>query len=195
MDFHSDFEPLRVKTSEIGLKGHEVSLTLSPIAFNSLIAEKDNDFSFEQLEPVGIFARLEPTLDAGYTLRIRAQAKVQTACVRCLEHLIYPINLDCFLRMLPENQDHTGNSGLESFVEIGEIEDLNEFSVGYYQGNVIDVGLIMREQFFHLCPDYPRCNDAQAEPKRTCAMEAVFDKLTMPKEEENPFVRFFKNKN
>lgn len=194
LDFHRDFEPLRIKTSEIGLKGHEVSLTLSETAFNSLIAETKSDFSFEALSPVALFARLEPTLDAGYTLTVRAKALVKTACVRCLEPLTYPIDLGCSLRMLPEIKEHENDSGLESFIEIGEIESPNDYSVGYYQNNVIDIGLIIREQFFYLCPDYPRCNDAQAEPKRTCAMEAVFEKQAIPKE-ENPFVRFFKNKN
>jgi len=85
--------------------------------------------------------------------RFRLTGQVQTvlelSCSRCLEPFLWPVDAHFDLVYHP----HSANVG-EGELEVEE-EDL---STAFYQQHEIDLGLLMREQFYLALPMKPLCS-------------------------------------
>ena len=81
----------------------------------------------------------------------RVRTMLELTCGRCLDPFALPVDAAFDLRYLP----HSRNTG-EGEIEI-EDEDL---TTAYYQDDEIDLGQLMREQFYLSLPMKPLCSDA-----------------------------------
>ena len=75
---------------------------------------------------------------------------LELPCSRCLEPFIWPIDAQFDLRYQP----HTLNTG-EGEREIEE----DDLSTAFYENDEIDLGQLMREQFYLSLPMKPLCRD------------------------------------
>jgi uncharacterized protein len=80
----------------------------------------------------------------------RVTGELELACSRCLEPFRVPVDAPFDLRYLP----HAQNSG-EGEQEIEE-DDLN---TAFYHDDVLDLGDLIREQFYLALPMKPLCRD------------------------------------
>jgi uncharacterized protein len=80
----------------------------------------------------------------------RLQTTLECACSRCLETFTVPVDTKLDVLFLPST-DNTG--GQED--EVGE-EDLG---VSFYKDDQIDLGEVMREQFYLALPMKPLCRE------------------------------------
>jgi len=78
------------------------------------------------------------------------QTELELPCSRCLEPFTWPIDTAFVLRYQP----HTQNAG-ESEREIEE----DDLSTAFYENDEIDLGQLMREQFYLSLPMKPLCRD------------------------------------
>ena len=78
----------------------------------------------------------------------RVKATLELDCSRCLEPFVMPVDTPFDLLLLPAAE----NAG-EGEREVAE-EDLG---VSYYRDDVIDLGEVMREQFYLALPMKPLC--------------------------------------
>jgi uncharacterized protein len=83
-----------------------------------------------------------------YRLVGRVTGQLQLACSRCAEAFAFPVDAEFDLTYLPQ----TRNTG-EGEVEVAE-EDLG---VAFYEDEEIDLGQLMREQFYLAMPMKPLC--------------------------------------
>jgi uncharacterized protein len=81
----------------------------------------------------------------------RVSTAIELACGRCLERFTLDVEESFDVRYLP----HQENAG-EGEVEI-EDDDLN---AAYYRDDVIDLGQLIREQFYLVLPMKPLCSEA-----------------------------------
>jgi uncharacterized protein len=86
--------------------------------------------------------------------RFRLVGRVQTTlaqpCSRCLEMFEWPVDATFDLRYQPRS---TAPAGAEREV------DEDDFSTAFYDDDVIDLGQLMREQFYLLLPMKPLCSE------------------------------------
>lgn len=80
----------------------------------------------------------------------RVAASLELACSRCAESFAWPVNAEFDLTYLPQS----ANAG-EGELEVAE-EDLG---VAYYDEETIDLGQLMREQFYLAMPMKPLCSE------------------------------------
>ena len=80
----------------------------------------------------------------------RAASVLELTCSRCVEAYRWPVAADFDLLYLPE-ADNTGEGDLEV-----QDEDLN---VAFYRAETIDLGQMVREQFYLAVPMKPLCAD------------------------------------
>ena len=78
------------------------------------------------------------------------QTTLECTCSRCLEPFTVPVNTKLDVRFLPST-DNTG--GQEREVE-GE-----DLGVSFYKDDQIDLGEVMREQFYLALPMKPLCRE------------------------------------
>lgn len=81
----------------------------------------------------------------------RLQSTLSLACGRCLEDIALPVDLPFDLLYLP----HTHNAG-EGEVEV-EDDDL---TTAFYEGEQIDLGQLVLEQFYLAVPMKPLCRES-----------------------------------
>lgn len=81
----------------------------------------------------------------------RVQTTLELPCSRCLEPFTAPVDQTFDLRYQP----HTINTG-EGEREIEE----DDLTTAFYENDEIDLGQLMREQFFLSLPMKPLCGDA-----------------------------------
>ena len=89
--------------------------------------------------------------NAQFHLTGRVQTSLELPCSRCLEPLTVPVDLPFDLRYQP----HTANAG-EGEREIEE----DDLSTAFYENDEIDLGQLMREQFYLALPMKPLCSEA-----------------------------------
>lgn len=80
----------------------------------------------------------------------RVQATLALACGRCLEEYALPVNASFDVLYLP----HAENTG-EGEVEVEE----DDLTTAYYRDEQIDLGQLIREQFYLAIPMKPLCRD------------------------------------
>jgi len=76
---------------------------------------------------------------------------LELGCSRCLEAFTLPVNAAFDLRYLPE-----GTAATDADTEDGELAD-EDTSAAYYRDDEIDLGDLMREQFYLALPMKPLC--------------------------------------
>jgi uncharacterized protein len=81
----------------------------------------------------------------------RVQTTLELACGRCLEPYTLPVDQTFDLRYQP----HAENTG-EGEREIEE----DDLTTAFYENDEIDLGHLMREQFYLALPMKPLCSDA-----------------------------------
>ncbi len=86
-----------------------------------------------------------------FRLAGRVQTAIELPCSRCLESLTAPVDLPFDLRYQP----HSVNTG-EGEREIEE----DDLTTAFYENDEIDLGQLMREQFFLALPMKPLCSGA-----------------------------------
>ena len=80
----------------------------------------------------------------------RVKTRLELPCSRCLEPFTTPVEAAFDLRYVPQSL----NAGLDE----REIEE-DDLSTAYYENDEIDLGQLMREQFFLALPMKPLCRD------------------------------------
>jgi len=87
---------------------------------------------------------------AGQEVRLegRAAARLELACSRCLEPFAWPVDAAFRLRYLPQS----ANRGAEE-----QEVDETALEVAFYEGDGIDLGQLLREQFYLALPMKPLC--------------------------------------
>ena len=86
-----------------------------------------------------------------FRLTGRVQTLLELPCSRCLEPFEWPVQADFSLRYQP----HSQNVGDEE----REIEE-DDLATAFYENEEIDLGQLMREQFYLSLPMKPLCRDA-----------------------------------
>lgn len=81
----------------------------------------------------------------------KVSAALELACSRCAEAFAWPVEADFDLQYLPQS----ANAG-EGELEVAE-EDLG---VAFYSEEAIDLGQLIREQFYLSLPMKPLCSEA-----------------------------------
>lgn len=118
-----------------------------------------------QFEPSGFAEddedyRVSAPVSLGFTIhkdhdRFRLVGTVATTlelrCSRCLEPFTLPVNSAFDLRYLPE-----GGAAPAEGVDDGELQE-DDTSATFYRGDEIDLGDLMREQFYLALPMKPLC--------------------------------------
>jgi uncharacterized protein len=85
-----------------------------------------------------------------FQLTGRVRTTLELPCSRCLEPFTWPVDAEFSLRYQP----HSINSG-EGEREIEE----DDLSTAFYENDAIDLGQLMREQFYLSVPMKPLCRD------------------------------------
>ena len=85
-----------------------------------------------------------------FRLEGRLQSVLELPCSRCLEPYATPVDARFDLTYVP----HADNAG-EGEHELGQ----NELTTAYYENDTLDLGQLMREQFYLSLPMKPLCRD------------------------------------
>jgi uncharacterized protein len=120
-----------------------VERSYAPEAF-----EADRD-DYRVAGPVRLVFDVQKAEDR-YRLVGRVQGRLEFPCSRCAEPFEWPVDAAFDLNFLPQS----ANKG-EGELEIAE-EDLG---VAFYENESIDLGQLMREQFYLAMPMKPLCRD------------------------------------
>ena len=88
---------------------------------------------------------------AQFRLSGRVRTTLELSCSRCLEPFLMPVDAEFDLRYQP----HTENTG-EGEREVEE----DDLTTAFYEDDTIDLGQLMREQFYLALPMKPLCSDA-----------------------------------
>ena len=107
------------------------------------------DDSFKVAEPVTLAFDIFKD-KAQFRLAGRVQTVLELPCGRCLEPFTLPVDATFDLRYQP----HTDNAG-EGEREIEE----DDLSTAFYDNQTIDLGQLMREQFYLSVPMKPLCRE------------------------------------
>ena len=118
---------------------------------------KPEDFTlegedFRVVAPVKLTARV--TKDAQkIRLEGRVQTTLETDCGRCLEPFSLPVNAKLELMFLPDAGD-----GAVQVAGEKEVRD-DDVGVSFYKDETIDLGEMMRDEFYLALPMKPLCKD------------------------------------
>lgn len=104
--------------------------------------------------------------------------RLQHVCVRCLEDIPFDLDLDLDLRLVAREsaRDLASGSTLEyglnealdgdaEQIDLGEQDDIP------FDGRVVDVGALFREQLFLEVPPHPTCESEGAHPPGPCVVD------------------------
>jgi len=140
---------LLLEISRIPPEGVDIHETLQPGEVHI-----DGEESFH-LEPEGrLDCRVEKTSDENVQVRGQLKANLRLECGRCLESFLFPVDEDLDVFFLPHQADQEDEE--EDEVELSD----HEMVVGYYRDNRLDLGEVVREQFFLALPMTRVCREA-----------------------------------
>src|SRR5262249_4007112 len=141
---------LVVEISQIPSEGLDIHEVLQP---GEVHIERENSFV---LGPGGrLECRVEKGEDETVQVRGHLQAQLRLECGRCLEAFLFPLDQDLDLFYLPRR----GAPAREEQEDEVELSD-HEMVVAYYAQNRLDLGEMVREQFFMALPMKRVCRDA-----------------------------------
>ena len=107
------------------------------------------DEDFRVVAPVGLEAEIRK--DAQKVRLVgRLTAELEAECGRCLEPFRIPIDAPLDLLFLPESEQ------VKADVKDLEVQDADT-AVSFYKDDVLDVGAMIREQFYLALPMKPLC--------------------------------------
>jgi uncharacterized protein len=86
-----------------------------------------------------------------YRLTGHAATSLELVCSRCLEPFTWPVDATFDVTFLPQSS----NAG-EGEIEVGE----DDLDCAFYESEVIDLGQLLREQFYLSLPMKPLCTPA-----------------------------------
>jgi uncharacterized protein len=122
----------------------------------------EGEESFALLEGGRLDCRLDRGDDQSIHVRGRLSARLELQCGRCLEAFPFAVDQDLDLFYLP----HRAEDGEEEEDEV-ELAD-RDMVVAYYQGERLDLGEMIREQFFLAVPMKRLCREQCAGICPTC---------------------------
>jgi uncharacterized protein len=169
----SEGRVLVINVSRIPPEGLEVADDLEP---GEVHLEGEDSFN---LEPGGrMEGRLERGDDDSVHLRGSLSARLRLQCGRCLEPFILPVEQELDLFYLRRQRKDAGEE--EDEVELSD----RDMVVAYYDGDVLDLGEMVREQFFlalplkRLCREdcrglCPTCGSNRNQARCECPPEAA----------------------
>jgi uncharacterized protein len=107
---------------------------------------------FRIVAPVGLTVRVaKDAQKVRLTGRVRTTLEVD--CGRCLEPFSIPVDSEVDLLFLPEAGDDAAKPAGEREVHDAEV------GVSYYKDETIDLGEVMRDEFYLALPMKPLCKD------------------------------------
>jgi uncharacterized protein len=148
---------LVIDVSSIPAEGLEVHEDLKP---GEVHLEGEEGFALR--EGGRLDCRLDRGDDRSIHVRGRLAATLELQCGRCLEAFPFPVDQDLDLFYLP----HRAGDGEEEEDEV-ELGD-RDMVVAYYQGERLDLGEMIREQFFLGIPMKRLCREGCAGICPTC---------------------------
>jgi len=104
---------------------------------------------FKVIEPIGLELEVQKAGGDKFRLVGRARATLEVACGRCLDPYRIPIDSAFDLSYLPQ-ADNAGQGE-------HEIRD-EDLSTAYYREGAIDLGELLKEQFYLAMPMKPLCS-------------------------------------
>ena len=131
----------RIRTTRDGIEKIRFEQTYEPEA----VASTTDPFRI--VAPVDLAFDISRDKDQ-FLLAGRVKTTLELPCSRCLEPFEIPVNLAFDLRYLPR----TVNAG-EGEREIQE----DDLTTAFYENDTIDLGQLMREQFYLALPMKPLC--------------------------------------
>ena len=122
-------------------------------SLDSAALHLEGETEFRLATPLGIGCRVD--LVDGTTVHVRGRlaGQVATECGRCLESYELPVGQELDLFYLPRAQGRPQEQ--EEEVELTD----REVVVGYYDGERLDLGEVLREQIILGLPLKPLCRD------------------------------------
>jgi uncharacterized protein len=148
---------LIINVSRIPPEGLEINETLQP---GEVHLEGEDNFT---LAPGGrLECRLERGEDDSVHVRGRLTARLSLQCGRCLEPFTLPVDQDLDLFYLRRSSGEAGEEADE--VELAD----RDMVIAYYDGDVLDLGEMIREQFFLAVPLKRLCREDCAGICPTC---------------------------
>jgi uncharacterized protein len=116
----------------------------------SAFAGADDQAVFQVTEPVTLGFDLFKDKDR-FRLSGRVQTTLEMPCSRCLESFSWPVDETFDLRFQPRSSEQPETER--------EIEE-DDLSSAFYDDDTIDLGGLMREQFYLSLPMKPLCSEA-----------------------------------
>ena len=167
---------LIIHVSQIPLEGLPVSALLVPAEVH---LEGEDNFT---LVPGG---RLEALVERGdedsVHVRGRLGARLGLQCGRCLEPYELPVDQELDLFYLP----HRPGGGADEEEEEVELSD-RDMVVAFYRGGQLDLGQMVREQFFLALPMKRLCREDCAGLCPTCGINRNQGRCDCPEEPVDP---------
>jgi uncharacterized protein len=114
------------------------------------------------------------------------RTRLELPCCRCLETMTWPLDASFDLRYHP----HTVNTG-EGEREIEE----DDLSTAFYDNDVIDLGQLMREQFYLALPMKPLCREGCLGLCAVCGTNLNRESCQCTREWEDPRLAVLKTLN
>jgi len=133
----------RIRTARDGIEKVRFEQTYEPAAVAS------GTDAFEVVAPVDLAFDISRSADR-FALEGRVRTTLELPCGRCLEPFAMPVDLAFDLRYLPRSV----NAG-EGEREIEE----DDLTTAFYEDDTIDLGQLMREQFYLSLPMKPLCSE------------------------------------
>ena len=141
---------LVINVSRIPPEGLEVLESLQP---GEVHLEGEDSFD---LAPGGrLECRLERGEDDSVHVRGRLTARLSLQCGRCLEPFTIPVDQDLDLFYLRRHAEDEGEEEEEDAVELAD----RDMVIAYHDGDELDLGEMVREQFFLTVPLKRLCRE------------------------------------
>lgn len=114
------------------------------------------------------------------TVRVRGRSRAEFShvCVRCLETVPFDLDLVLDLRLVARNDPDLSEdelafeSGMNDWLEgKAEAVDLQQADEVPFDGRVVDVAALLREQIFLELPMHPVCESPGAKPTGPCVVD------------------------
>jgi uncharacterized protein len=167
---------LIIDVSQIPPEGLPVAADLVPAGVH---LEDEETFT---LEPGGtVRARVERGDDDSVHVRGHLAAGLSLQCGRCLEPFTFKVDQELDLFYLP----HRSDAGTDEEEEDVELTD-RDMVVAFYRGGRLDLGQMVREQFFLAVPMKRLCRPDCAGLCPTCGVNRNQARCDCPPEAADP---------
>jgi uncharacterized protein len=145
----------------------------------SVHLEPDDGFT---LDPGGrLRGRVEVVDEATVHVRGHLVARLHPQCGRCLARYPFPLEQELDLFYLPREKDRKAKAEEEE--EGVELTD-RDVVVGYYDGESLDLGAVVREQLFLALPMKRLCREDCQGLCPTCGKDRNTERCACPPPEE-----------